>query len=58
MSHVAHAHVRAAALEETPSDLRHRAWIGPAIGASVLAIAWAIYLVPVFIGIVTAVPAR
>jgi hypothetical protein len=34
----------------------HGAWLGPAIGAGVLTLAWAIYLVPVFIGIVTSVP--
>ena len=27
------------------------AWIGPALGASVLTIAWAIYLTPLLIGI-------
>jgi hypothetical protein len=32
----------------------HGAWLGPAIGASILTIAWAIYLVPVFIGIFSA----
>jgi hypothetical protein len=30
------------------------AWLGPAIGAAVLTVAWAIYLVPVFMGIVLA----
>ncbi len=42
---------RAAALEDTPADLRNRAWLGPAIGAAILTIAWAIYVVPVFVGI-------
>jgi hypothetical protein len=30
------------------------AWLGPAIGAALLTVAWAIYLVPVAIGIFSA----
>jgi hypothetical protein len=52
MSHAADVHARAAAQEETPSDLRRAAWLGPAIGASILTIAWALYLVPVLFGII------
>lgn len=61
MSDIAHAPVRkvtptpaaarVATLEDTPADLRDRAWLGPAIGSAILTIAWAIYLVPVFVGI-------
>ena len=29
----------------------HGAWLGPAIGASILTLAWAAYLVPLLIGI-------
>jgi hypothetical protein len=34
----------------------HGAWLGPAIGSGILTIAWAIYLVPVLIGIFSASP--
>jgi hypothetical protein len=29
----------------------HGSWLGPAIGAGILTVGWAIYLVPVLIGI-------
>lgn len=32
------------------------AWLGPAIGSGILALAWAAYLVPLLIGIFTATP--
>ena len=32
------------------------AWLGPAIGAAILTLAWAAYLVPVFLGIVMTAP--
>ncbi len=37
--------------QEPPADLDRRAWLGPAIGAVVLTLAWAAYLAPIVIGI-------
>ncbi len=33
-------------------EVIHGAWLGPAIGAGILTVAWAVYLVPVFFGII------
>ncbi len=39
--------------QDTPDDLARRAWVGPAMGAAVLTIAWAVYLAPIFFGIMS-----
>jgi hypothetical protein len=52
MAHVSTVHARTVAYDETPADLSRASWILPAIGSAILAIAWAIYLVPVVVGIV------
>jgi hypothetical protein len=49
MTHVSDAAAYTIAHEE--DAVVGGAWLGPAIGASILALAWAAYLVPLLIGI-------
>lgn len=56
MSYATDIGAHSVAQEDTPSDLRRGSWKGPALGAGILTILWAIYLAPVFIGIMSAWP--
>lgn len=49
MTHVSDAAAHTIAHEE--DAVAGGAWLGPAIGASILTLAWAAYLVPLLIGI-------
>jgi hypothetical protein len=49
MTHASDASAHTLAHEE--GDVVGGAWLGPAIGASILTLAWAAYLVPLLIGI-------
>ena len=49
MTHVSDATAHTIAHEE--DAVVGGAWLGPAIGASILTLAWAAYLVPLLIGI-------
>jgi len=35
-------------------SVAHGAWLGPAIGAGILTVAWTLYLIPLLIGIFSA----
>jgi len=38
---------------ENKNDAIAAAWVGPALGSAILTVAWALYLVPLLIGILS-----